>query len=105
MLCAVVAAGGTGELYLLTPDQHCKLAEVGGWRGVIVGVGSGRVFSVELARQSQQAEADGILMFPSLLPQRRLRSVGSRSFRMSCVGPYGTSFGSDTMLAIGRPSG
>lgn len=72
-LCAVVAAGGTGELYSLTPDEHRELveatvAEVGDRSAVIAGVGFGGGLSVELARQSQQAGADGVLMFPPYYP-------------------------------------
>jgi 5-dehydro-4-deoxyglucarate dehydratase len=72
-LCAVVAAGGTGELYSLTPEEHRQLveatvAEAGGKTAVIAGVGFGGGMSVELARQAQAAGADGILMFPPYYP-------------------------------------
>ena len=54
-LCAVVAAGGTGELYSLTPDEHRQLveatvAEAGGKTAVLAGVGFGGGLSGELAR-------------------------------------------------------
>ena len=72
-LCAVVAAGGTGELYSLTRDEHRQLveatvAEAGGKTAVLAGVGFGGGLSVELARQAQDAGADGILMFPPYYP-------------------------------------
>lgn len=72
-LCAVVAAGGTGELYSLTPDEHVQLveatvAEVGGKTAVIAGVGFGGGLSVELAQRAEAAGADGILMFPPYYP-------------------------------------
>ncbi len=72
-LCAVVAAGGTGELYSLTPDEHRQLveatvAEAGGKVAVIAGVGFGGGMSVALAKQAQEAGADGILMFPPYYP-------------------------------------
>ena len=72
-MCAVVAAGGTGELYSLTPDEHRQLveatvAEAGGRTAVIAGVGFGGGMSVELAKQAQDAGADGILMFPPYYP-------------------------------------
>lgn len=72
-MCAVVAAGGTGELYSLTPDEHRELveatvAEAGGRTAVIAGVGFGGGMSVELAKQAQDAGADGILMFPPYYP-------------------------------------
>lgn len=72
-LCAVVAAGGTGELYSLTAEEHRQLveatvAETDGKTAVIAGVGFGGGLSVELARQAQAAGADGILMFPPYYP-------------------------------------
>ncbi len=72
-LCAVVAAGGTGEMYSLTPEEHLQIveatvAEVGGKTAVIAGVGFGGGLSVELAQKAQAAGADGILMFPPYYP-------------------------------------
>ena len=72
-LCAIVAAGGTGELYSLTPEEHLQLveatvAEVDGRTAVIAGVGFGGGLSVDLARKAQEAGADGILMFPPYYP-------------------------------------
>ena len=88
-MCAVVAAGGTGELYSLTPDEHRELveatvAEAGGRTAVIAGVGFGGGMSVELAKQAQDAGADGILMFPPYYPNadfeglvRYYKAIGS----------------------------
>ena len=88
-LCAVVAAGGTGEMYSITPDEHRQLveatvAEAGGKTAVIAGVGFGGGLSVELARQAQAAGADGILMFPPYYPNadfeglvRYYKAIGS----------------------------
>ncbi len=72
-LCAVVAAGGTGELYSLTPEEQVQLVaatvdEVNGRMPVIAGVGFGGGLSVELAERAQDAGADGILMFPPYYP-------------------------------------
>ena len=72
-LCAIVAAGGTGELYSLTPEEHLELvratvAEVGDRAAVIAGVGFGGGMAVELAKQAQEAGAHGILMFPPYYP-------------------------------------
>lgn len=66
---AVVAAGGTGELYSLTPDEHRRVvgAVVEAVRGrapVIAGVGYGVALGRALARGAEQAGADGILMLP-----------------------------------------
>ncbi len=72
-LCALVAAGGTGELYSLTPDEITKVveatvAESNGKMPVIAGVGFGGGLSVELAKSAEKAGADGILMFPPYYP-------------------------------------
>ncbi len=66
---ALVAAGGTGEVYSLTPAEHkavveTTVAEVAGRIPVIVGVGFGAQLAIELTRQSEAAGADGILMLP-----------------------------------------
>ena len=72
-LCAVVAAGGTGELSSVTPEEHVQLveatvAEVGDKTAVLAGVGFGGGLSVELARKAQEAGAHGNLMFPPYYP-------------------------------------
>ena len=72
-LCAVVAAGGTGELYSLTPAEHLEVVkatveETGGKAPVIAGVGFGQQLAFELARQSAAAGASGILAFPPYYP-------------------------------------
>ena len=68
-LCAVVAAGGTGELYSLTPAEHLEVVkatveEVKGRCPVIAGVGFNRAIGMELARASEKAGADAILALP-----------------------------------------
>lgn len=73
-LCAVVAAGGTGEMYSLTPDEHLEViqttvAAAGGRVPVIAGVGFGQRLAVELARAAAAAGVDGILAFPPYYPQ------------------------------------
>ncbi|MBI2948814.1 MAG: 5-dehydro-4-deoxyglucarate dehydratase [Verrucomicrobia bacterium] len=72
-VCAVVAAGGTGELYSLTPAEHLAVVkatveETGGKAPVIAGVGFGQQLAVELAKQSAVAGASGILAFPPYYP-------------------------------------
>jgi 5-dehydro-4-deoxyglucarate dehydratase len=72
-LCAVVAAGGTGELYSLTPAEHLQVVkttieEVGGRFPVIAGTGFGTQLGVELARQAAKLGASGILAFPPYYP-------------------------------------
>lgn len=72
-VCAVVAAGGTGELYSLTPAEHLAVVqatveETTGKAPVIAGVGFGQQLAVELAKQSAAAGAGGILAFPPYYP-------------------------------------
>ena len=72
-LAAIVAAGGTGELYSLTPDEHLQvvrttIAEVAGTVPVIAGVGFNVPLAVQLAQQSAVAGASGILAFPPYYP-------------------------------------
>ena len=71
---AVVAAGGTGELYSLAPAEHLDVVrttvEVSRGRvPVIAGVGFGQQLGMALARAAGQAGADGILAFPPYYPQ------------------------------------
>ena len=73
-VCAVVAAGGTGEMYSLTPAEHFRViqttVEVASGRvPVIAGVGFGQRLAVDLARAAAAAGTDGILAFPPYYPQ------------------------------------
>jgi 5-dehydro-4-deoxyglucarate dehydratase len=68
-ICALVAAGGTGEFYSLTPGEHRAVVETtvaaaGGRVPVIAGVGIGAQMAIELAKQSEAAGADALLVFP-----------------------------------------
>jgi 5-dehydro-4-deoxyglucarate dehydratase len=72
-LAAVVAAGGTGELYSLTPAEHLEVVrttveEVHGRMPMIAGVGFNARLAAELAAQSARAGASGILAFPPYYP-------------------------------------
>jgi 5-dehydro-4-deoxyglucarate dehydratase len=72
-LAAIVAAGGTGELYSLTPAEHLAVVQtvVSETRGrvpVIAGAGFSTAIGTELARQAAAAGADGILAFPPYYP-------------------------------------
>jgi 5-dehydro-4-deoxyglucarate dehydratase len=71
--CAVVAAGGTGELYSLTPDEHRQVVAVtaevfAGKAPVIAGVGFNQMMAVEQAKQAAAAGASGILALPPYYP-------------------------------------
>jgi 5-dehydro-4-deoxyglucarate dehydratase len=72
-ICAVVAAGGTGEVYSLTPAEHLQVIKttieaVQGRVPVIAGVGFNQRLAIELARSAAEAGADGILALPPYYP-------------------------------------
>ncbi len=72
-LCAVVAAGGTGEMYSLTPAEHLEVVratveEVRGKMPVIAGVGFNRAIAIEMARAAEKAGADAVLGLPPYYP-------------------------------------
>jgi len=73
-ISAVVAAGGTGEMYSLTPAEYARVIEltthaVEDRVPVIAGVGFGQRLAVEMAQAAEKAGADGILAFPPYYPQ------------------------------------
>lgn len=72
-LCAIVPAGGTGEMYSLTPDEYqavvkASVEECGGKVPVIAGVGFNQQLAVAMAKQSVEAGADAILCLPPYYP-------------------------------------
>lgn len=72
-LCAVVAAGGTGEVYSLTPAEYAEVVRltvevIGGKAPIIAGVGFNQPLAVEMAKQAAAAGADGILALPPYYP-------------------------------------
>ena len=72
-LAAIVAAGGTGELYSLTPREHLHVVslvveEARGTLPVIAGTGFNGALGAELASQAAAAGASGILAFPPYYP-------------------------------------
>jgi 5-dehydro-4-deoxyglucarate dehydratase len=72
-LAAVVAAGGTGELYSLTPEEHrqvieATVQEVGRRCPVIAGVGFNRAMAREMAAFSAKLGADAVLALPPYYP-------------------------------------
>jgi 5-dehydro-4-deoxyglucarate dehydratase len=73
-ISAIVAAGGTGELYSLTPAEYARVIELTTHAiedrvPVIAGVGFGQRLAVEMAQAAEKAGADGILVFPPYYPQ------------------------------------
>jgi 5-dehydro-4-deoxyglucarate dehydratase len=72
-IAAIVAAGGTGEMYSLTPAEHLEVVkataeEVNGRIPVIAGTGFNVPMAIELAQQSARAGADAILALPPYYP-------------------------------------
>ena len=72
-IAAIVAAGGTGELYSLTPSEHLEVVkatveESGKSVPVIAGVGFNAALANELARESARVGADAILALPPYYP-------------------------------------
>ncbi|HEU4387175.1 MAG TPA: dihydrodipicolinate synthase family protein [Blastocatellia bacterium] len=73
-VCAIVAAGGTGEMYSLTPTEHLDVikATVEATRRrvpVVAGVGFNQALATEMANAAASTGADGILAFPPYYPQ------------------------------------
>jgi 5-dehydro-4-deoxyglucarate dehydratase len=71
---AVVAAGGTGEMYSLTPAEYSRVIELTAHAiedriPVIAGVGFGQRLAIEMAQAAEKAGADGLLLFPPYYPQ------------------------------------
>jgi 5-dehydro-4-deoxyglucarate dehydratase len=72
-IAGIVAAGGTGEVYSLTPAEHLDVVkatveEAHGKIPVIAGTGFNWRIGVELAQQSAQVGADAILALPPYYP-------------------------------------
>jgi len=73
-LCAIIAAGGTGELYSLTPAEHQQVVkatveQIGGKIPVLAAAGFNPAIGAELAKASAAVGAKGILAFPPYYPQ------------------------------------
>jgi 5-dehydro-4-deoxyglucarate dehydratase len=71
--CALVAAGGTGELYSLSPAEHRDVVRVtteaaAGRMPIIAGVGGSVAVATALAREAANAGAHGILALPPYYP-------------------------------------
>lgn len=71
-LTGLFAAGGTGEVFSLTPAEvstvvTAAVKETAGQTPVIAGCGYGTVNAVEMAKSAEQAGADGLLLFPPYL--------------------------------------
>jgi 5-dehydro-4-deoxyglucarate dehydratase len=95
-ISAVVPAGGTGEMYSLTPAEYLRVIELTALAvedrvPVIAGVGFGQRLGVEMAQAAEKAGADGILVFPPYCSQAEdeglfeyYRSIG-KSTRLGMI--------------------
>lgn len=77
---ALVAAGGTGELYSLTQEEakavvQAVVEEVNGRIPVIAGAGLNMAIGIEQARAAEAAGADGILLLPPNYPHADLEGM------------------------------
>jgi 5-dehydro-4-deoxyglucarate dehydratase len=73
-ISAIVAAGGTGELYSLTPAEYLRVIELTALAvedrvPVIAGVGFGQRLAIEMVQAAEKAGVDGVLVFPPYYPQ------------------------------------
>jgi len=73
-ISAIVAAGGTGEMYSLTPAEYTRVIELTALAvedrvPVIAGVGFGQRLAIEMAQTAEKAGADGVLVFPPYYTQ------------------------------------
>lgn len=67
--CSLVAAGGTGEIYSMTPSENVEVvrravAVVNGKMPVIGGVGFNAPIGAQMAKEMEQAGADALLVMP-----------------------------------------
>lgn len=90
---AMVAAGGTGELYSLTPAEHRDVIEtivsVCGRVPVIAGVGFNAAIAAQLARESHRLGAQGILAFPPYYPQAEEEGLAEYYGAIGAATPLG----------------
>ncbi|MBL1241679.1 MAG: 5-dehydro-4-deoxyglucarate dehydratase [OCS116 cluster bacterium] len=68
---ALFAAGGTGELFSLTPEEIVTVVkaakDVAGDTPIIAGCGYGTKIAIDIAQRTEAEGADGILLLPNYL--------------------------------------
>lgn len=67
--CAIVAAGGTGEIYSMTAEEAAAVVATAvkatqGRMPVVAGVGYNTVIGADMARRMEKAGADALLVMP-----------------------------------------
>jgi len=81
-VAGLIVAGGTGEMFSLTPDEIVDVVRatraVSGDAPVIVGCGYGTRMACDLAREIEAAGGDGILLLPHYLTEAPQDGVANR---------------------------
>jgi 5-dehydro-4-deoxyglucarate dehydratase len=93
--CAIVAAGGTGELYSMSVDEIEQVIAktvkaVKGRMPVVAGTGFNLPLGMEIARRAQKAGADCILVLPPYYvaaPEDGLFAYYESIGRAAAIGP------------------
>ena len=93
-LAAVVAAGGTGEVYSLAPEEHAQVVkatveEVGTGCPVIAGVGCNCAIGVTMARVAEKAGADALLVLPPYYPNADEEGLADYYAAIAAATPLG----------------
>jgi len=93
-LAAIVAAGGTGELYSLTPAEHLEVVkatveEARGKIPVLAGTGFNQPLAVALAQESHRAGADAILALPPYYPNADEEALAEYYAAIGAATPLG----------------
>jgi 5-dehydro-4-deoxyglucarate dehydratase len=93
-ISAIVAAGGTGEMYSLTPAEHLDVVRttvdaVAGRVPVIAGVGFNGDLAADLAREAARVGADGILALPPYYPNADDEGLSAYYRRIGDATPLG----------------
>ncbi|WP_120444735.1 5-dehydro-4-deoxyglucarate dehydratase [Paracoccus yeei] len=81
-VAGLIVAGGTGELFSLTPSEVVEVVKttrsVAGSAPVIAGCGYGTRIACDMAREIEAAGGDGILLLPHYLTEAPPEGVAAR---------------------------
>ncbi|WP_306606537.1 5-dehydro-4-deoxyglucarate dehydratase [Paracoccus sp. WLY502] len=81
-VAGLIVAGGTGELFSLTPGEVVEVVrtarQVAGDQPVIAGCGYGTRIACDMAREIEAAGGDGILLLPHYLTEAPADGIANR---------------------------
>lgn len=81
-VAGLIVAGGTGELFSLTPGEVVEVVrtarQVSGGQPVIAGCGYGTRIACDMAREIEAAGGDGILLLPHYLTEAPADGIADR---------------------------